>query len=131
MSQERATMAFVMDPIEGVSIEEDTTFVLMLEAQRRGHEVLYVDPADLGITEGRPTAHATPVKLRRVAGGHVERGTTRRLVLDDEVDVAFQRVDPPVDAAYTVATQILGCCERTLVLNRPSGIRGITSTDGG
>ena len=51
-----STLAFVMDPIEAVSIDEDTTFVLMLEAQDRGHEVLYVDPAGLGVVEGRPVA---------------------------------------------------------------------------
>jgi glutathione synthase len=44
------------------------------------------------------------------------------MILDDEIDVAFQRKDPPVDAAYVAATQILGICERTLVLNRPTSV---------
>ena len=111
-----------MDPIDSVSIDADTTFVLMLEAQRRGHEVLYVDPADLGIDAGRPVATVTPVTLRREAGRHVDRGESRRVVLDEAVDIAFQRVDPPVDRDYIVATQILALCERTLVLNRPQSI---------
>ncbi len=111
-----------MDPIDSVSIDADTTFVLMLEAQRRGHEVLYVDPADLGIDEGRPVATVTPVTLRREAGRHVDRGESRRVVLDEAVGIAFQRVDPPVDRDYIVATQILALCERTLVLNRPQSI---------
>ncbi len=118
----RRSMAFVMDPIEGISIREDTTFVLMLAAQERGHEVLYVDPADLCVIDGRAAALVVPVTLRRREGDHVEKGPARWVILDEEVDVAFQRVDPPVDAAYTVATQILGTCRRTLVLNRPSGI---------
>jgi glutathione synthase len=42
--------------------------------------------------------------------------------LDAEIDVAFQRKDPPVDAEYVIATQILALCRRTLVLNRPEGI---------
>jgi len=122
MSDAPLTMAFVMDPIEAVAIEADTTFVLMLEAQRRGHEVLYVDPGDLSVVDGRAAALVTPVTLRREAGKHVDRGTPRHLILDDEVDVALQRVDPPVDAAYTVATQILGTCRVTRVLNRPASI---------
>ncbi|MGH0035864.1 MAG: glutathione synthase [Myxococcota bacterium] len=118
----RRSMVFVMDPLERISIREDTTFVLMLAAQERGHEVLYVDPADLCILNGKAAAKAVPVTLRRVEGDHFEKGPSRWVVLDDEVDVAFQRVDPPVDEAYTTATQILGTCRRTLVLNRPSGI---------
>jgi glutathione synthase len=115
-------MAFVMDPIENVSIREDTTFVLMLAAQERGHDVLYVTPDDLCILDGRAAALAVPVTLRREQGDHVVKGPSRWVVLDEEVDVAFQRVDPPVDEPYTTATQILGTCRRTLVLNRPSGI---------
>jgi len=116
------TMAFVMDPIEGIDIEKDTTFLLMWEAQERGHRVLYVDPADLGVAERGASARAWPVTLRRERGRHVERGSVRSLVLDDDVDVAWQRTDPPVDAAYVTATQLLGLCRRTLVLNRPAGI---------
>jgi len=116
-------MAFVMDPVESESFAGSTTLVLMLEAQSRGHEVLYVAPADLGVDRGRAVAQATPVKLYREGpGGRVERGEPRRVVLDDEVDVAFQRQDPPVDVAYITATQILGTCSQTLVLNRPTSI---------
>jgi glutathione synthase len=111
-----------MDPIDSVSINEDTTFVLMLEAQRRGHQLLYIDPADLGVSEGRTTAIATPVTLRRELGNHVDKGAPRSVILDESVDVAFQRVDPPVDEAYITATQLLGICRRTLVLNRPESI---------
>jgi glutathione synthase len=116
------TMAFVMDPIESISVDADTSFVLMLEAQRRGHELFYVRPEDLGVTNGRAAALATPITLRREQGRHFELGRPRQLVLDKEVDVAFQRVDPPVDEAYTLATQILGTCRRTLVLNRPHSV---------
>jgi glutathione synthase len=116
------TIAFVMDPIQSVNIREDTTFALMLEAQRRECRVLYIAPEDLGISGGKATALATPVTLRREEGNHVDLGPTERVVLDDEVDLAFQRTDPPVDAAYIIATQILGTCKRTLCLNRPSSV---------
>ncbi|MCA9512657.1 MAG: glutathione synthase [Myxococcales bacterium] len=116
------TLLFVMDPIQTVNIREDTTFALMLEAQRRGHRVYYADPDDLGVDRGRVVALAAPVVLRREPGRHVDVGPRERLDLDAQVDVAFQRKDPPVDAAYIAATQVLGVCRRTLVLNRPSSI---------
>jgi glutathione synthase len=115
-------IAFVMDPIQSVDIDEDTTFALMLEAQRRGHGVLYVDPADLGVMDGRATALAHSVTLRREKGRHVDLGSAERVVLDESVDLAWQRKDPPVDGEYVTATQILGMCRETLVVNRPAAI---------
>ncbi|MDH3519354.1 MAG: glutathione synthase [Myxococcales bacterium] len=122
MTTSDRTFAFVMDPIESIDIRSDTTFVLMLEAQRRGHRVLYIDPADLGVDDGVAVAQAQPVTLRREEGRHADLGAARSIALDDGVDVVLQRKDPPVDAAYVTATQILSLCRRALVLNRPEGI---------
>ena len=122
MKTPRQTFVFVMDPIESIDIETDTTFVLMLEAQRRGHRVLYADPADLAIDAGTPVVRARPVTLRREPGRHADVGEVCSLALDEEADVVLQRTDPPVDAAYVSATQILTLCRRALVLNRPAGI---------
>src|SRR5574338_233950 len=122
MADRRFTMAFVMDPPETMDPDADTTFALMLEAQSRGHRVLYVDPADLGVDGDRVRALARPIRLRRVRGAHCDVEEPRLVHLDAEVDVAFQRKDPPVDVEYVVATQILSLCRRTVVLNRPEGI---------
>src|SRR5262249_45404672 len=113
------SLLFVMDPIGSIDIAKDTTFVLMLEGQRRGHRVLYCELGDLSVEEGRPVARLRPVTLRREVGRHFDLGDCRTAVLDDEVDVVFQRKDPPVDASYAAATQILTLCRRALVLNRP------------
>jgi glutathione synthase len=118
----RLSVAFVMDPVTKLDIDADTTFAFMLEAQRRGHRVHYADPAQLGVDEGRATARIQRAELRRERGRHVELAAPRQVVLDDECDVVFQRRDPPVDADYVTATQILALCRRALVLNRPSGI---------
>jgi glutathione synthase len=115
-------MLFLMDPVEGEDWNASTTIILMLEAQRRGHEVLYADPADLSVHGRRAAALVTPVSLDRAAGDLPVWGASRRAILDDEIDVVFQRKDPPVDAAYVSATQILGTCERALVLNRPTSV---------
>jgi len=122
MTTSHRTVLFVMDPIGSVDIEADTTFVLMLEAQGRGHRVLYAEPGDLGVSDGRPVARVRPVTLRREAGRHADLGGPRNVVLDDDVDLVFQRKDPPVDRDYVLTCQILALCRRALVLNRPQGI---------
>jgi len=119
---DRRTMIFLMDPIRSIDIRVDTTFALMLEAQERGHRVLYAAPEGLSVRDGCPVARIREATLRSELGNHVDLGPEHRLVLDEESDVVFQRVDPPVDAAYAVVTQILTLCQRTRVLNRPESI---------
>jgi glutathione synthase len=112
-----------MDPIESIDVRADTTFVLMLEARRRDHRILYVEPRDLGVAGGQVVTRAREVhELRREQGRHADLGEVVEVVLDRDADLVFQRKDPPVDAAYTAATQILALCRRALVLNRPAGI---------
>jgi glutathione synthase len=115
-------MAFVMDPIRSIDIRGDTTFALMLEAQRRGHRVFAVDPGDLGVAGGRVCAKVFPVTLRREAGNHVDVGEPETADLDATMQIVFQRKDPPVDEAYVTATQILSLLKKALVWNRPAGI---------
>ena len=115
------TLVFVMDPIESIDIAGDTTFVLMLEAQQRGHRVLVAYPQDLAVEGGRVVSRVTPVAWQRVEGDFAKPGEPFQLPLD-EADLIFQRKDPPVDAEYVTATQILGLVTGALVLNRPAGI---------
>ena len=42
-----------MDPIELIDIKGDSTFALLLEAQRRGHDVFYYTPPNLSLKDGR------------------------------------------------------------------------------
>lgn len=115
-------LAFVMDPVEKEPMGGSSTIVMMREAQERGHTVLYVDPADLEIDRGRVRALATPITLDLSSDTPVARGETRVWDFDGEIDVAFQRKDPPVDRDFIVATQILDVCQRTIVLNRPAAV---------
>jgi glutathione synthase len=121
-STRKLKLAFVMDPVEKEPMAASTTIVLMREAQDRGHEVLYVDPADLCVDDGRVRAEAAPITLDLASDTPVRRGPLRVVDFDLEIDVAFQRKDPPVDRDYIVATQILDVCRKTLVLNRPSSV---------
>jgi glutathione synthase len=115
-------MAFVMDPIRSIDIRSDTTFALMLEAQRRGHRVFTLDPSDLGVAGGRVFAKVFPVTLRPEPGNHVDIGEPQTADLDAVMQIVFQRKDPPVDEAYVTATQILSLLKKALVWNRPAGI---------
>src|SRR5215472_10048946 len=112
MGSQRLALVFAMDPLGAIDVQGDTTFVLMLEAQARGHRVYYADPADLGVAGGRAVARVRAAQLRREPGRHYELGPESTVVLDDAADVVLQRKDPPVDAEYVVATQILSLCRR-------------------
>ena len=122
MADRTRTLLFVMDPVLGIDCTKDTTFVLMLEAQRRGHRVLVCEVGDLSVDAGRASARAHDVRLRREPGRHAELDAPHAVVLDEICDVVFQRKDPPVDSAYVTATQILMLCRRALVLNRPESV---------
>jgi glutathione synthase len=115
-------MLFVMDPIGSIDIEKDTTFALMIAAQQRGHRVSCCEIGALSADGGHAIARVQPVELRREVGRHATLGAPRTVVLDDEMDLVWQRKDPPVDVDFITATQILALCRRALVLNRPDTV---------
>jgi glutathione synthase len=117
------TVAVQMDPIEKIDIGGDSTFALLLEAQKRGHGIVYYGPRDLTFRENKVTARVRPLNVRAVKGDHFALGEA--LVYDlAAADVVLMRQDPPFDMAYITATHIL---ERlhpsTLVVNDPSEVR--------
>ncbi len=116
-------MAFVMDPIGTVNIEKDTTFVLMLEAQARGHEVWYLELKDLFVKEDEAFGNATRISLQR-SETFYKLGETKTMPLD-RFDAIWMRKDPPVNNDFLYATYILSLLDekRTKVLNNPTGIR--------
>lgn len=116
-------MAFVMDPIGTVNIEKDTTFVLMLEAQARGHEVWYLELKDLFVKENEAFGNATRISLER-SEEFYNLGETQTLPLDS-FDAIWMRKDPPVNQDFLYATYILSLLDekKTKVLNNPTGIR--------
>lgn len=116
--------AFVMDPLENALPDKDTTFVFMLEALARGHQIFFVGLKDL-FSRG----HQGFARARRC---EVMRGTPHFRLLDDgadypleHFDAIFMRKDPPADANYLFATMLLSLADphRTFVLNHPAGLR--------
>ncbi|MCS6878472.1 MAG: glutathione synthase [Geminicoccaceae bacterium] len=116
-------VAVQMDPIETINIDTDTTFALMLEAQRRGHLLYHYLPRDLTWRQGRVVARARAVRVQRVKGAHASLGAPETIDLET-LDVVLMRQDPPFNLAYISATHLLDRVHpRTLVVNDPHSVR--------
>ena len=112
-----------MDPIESVNIDADSTFVLALEAQSRGHGLFHFLPRDLSLRHGRLYARARKLEVRRKKGDHFTLGPAQSLDLTT-LDVVLMRQDPPFDMAYITATHLLEHIHpRTMVVNDPAEVR--------
>ncbi|RZJ16296.1 MAG: glutathione synthase [Brevundimonas sp.] len=117
-------VAIQMDPIEAVNIESDTTFMLALSAQERGHRLWVYDFRTLALEDGRLFCRARPVTLRHARGDHVDFGDWVKLDLSRDIDVILMRQDPPFDMAYVTATYLLETVHpKTLVVNDPTEVR--------
>jgi glutathione synthase len=113
-----------MDPLEGIKIEGDSTFAIMLGAQKRGHSLFYYRAEDLSYTDGRLWTMAWPVTVRPVQGDHFTLGDPRLVDLGRDVDVVWMRQDPPFDLGYITATHLLERIRgETLVVNDPASVR--------
>lgn len=117
------SVAIQMDPIAGIDIEADSTFMLALEAQSRGHQLFHYLPQRLAMEEGRVAALGHPLTVRRQKGNHFTLGAETRLELG-KLDVVLMRQDPPFDMAYITATHLLERIHpQTLVVNDPAQVR--------
>jgi glutathione synthase len=119
----RLKVAVQMDPIDRINIRGDSTFALLLEAQRRNHEIAYYTPDRLALRGARLFAAVQPLHVRDSEGDHFSLGAPASVSLD-EFDVILLRQDPPFDLAYITTTHLL---ERihpgTLVVNEPAAVR--------
>ncbi|HYE28465.1 MAG TPA: glutathione synthase [Allosphingosinicella sp.] len=117
-------VAVQMDPLERINVAGDSTFAIMLGAQRRGHRLFHYLAPDLSYRDGRVTARARPAEVRQRDGDHYRYGEWRELDLADEVDVVLMRQDPPFDLGYITATHLLERVQpATLVVNDPASVR--------
>ena len=114
----------VMDPIGSIRIAKDSTFAMLLEAQRRGHRLLYVVPGGLSVRDGRATAAVAPLRVADDAARWFELGDASQVELGAG-HVVLMRKDPPVDEQYIHDTQILGLAQNAgaQVVNDPRGLR--------
>ncbi|HUL08096.1 MAG TPA: glutathione synthase [Candidatus Acidoferrum sp.] len=116
-------VAIQMDPIESIDIDADSTFVLALEAQRRGHALFHYLPRHLFFREQRVYATARPLEVRRERGNHFTLGAAQTIDLAT-LDIVLMRQDPPFDMSYITATHLLEHVHpQTLVVNDPVHVR--------
>jgi len=117
-------IAVIMDPIEHLAIDKDTTFAFMLEAQSRGHELFYLQQRHLSASGSQASAHAWRCEVKRAAQHYrfLDQGADYPL---EHFHGILMRKDPPVDSNYLYATMILSLVDRahTFVMNEPAGLR--------
>jgi len=114
----------VMDPIAHIKIAKDTTFAMLLEAQRRGHALHYVRPGGLSIRDGRALAEVAPLQVREDPQDWFSLGAFASLPLG-EGQIVLMRKDPPVDGEFIYDTQVLSLAAAAgaQVVNHPQGLR--------
>ncbi len=119
----KLTVAIQMDHVSTIDIDGDSTFVLGMEAERRGHTLWHYTPPDLIFRDRKVMARAQPMKLRREKGQHYTLGAAEMIDLAT-LDVVLLRQDPPFDMSYITTTHLLEHIHpRTLVVNDPASVR--------
>jgi glutathione synthase len=116
-------IACQMDPIDRIDIRGDSTFALLLEAQRRGHELFYYTPPQLALDGDRLIARGQTLTVKDTVGDHYALSIARLINLADW-DAVLLRQDPPFDMAYITTTHLLERVHpKTLVVNDPAHVR--------
>ena len=116
-------IAIQMDPLESINIKSDSTYILSLEAQKRGHSLFHYLPENLIYENGRVSALGNVFKLFPNKKIFFKKSKTLKIFLDD-CDVVLVRQDPPFNMSYITATYLLEMVsDKTLILNDPKSIR--------
>jgi len=118
------SLAVVMDPIDQIKTYKDSTFAMLLEAQKRHWDLHYIEINDLSQLDGRSYANAAPLKVYDDQTHWFELGQRQNQALD-QFNVILMRKDPPFDMEYIYVTYLLEQASDagTLVINRPSALR--------
>ncbi len=116
------SILFLMDPIETIQPDKDTTYALMLEAESRGFSIFYCNKYGISRLEDKLHFHVT--QLTSSNGQELFHESDLLVLSEDEVDMVFVRTDPPFDDLYLYHTWMLDLLpKRIKVINSASGIR--------
>lgn len=116
---------FIADPLESFKIYKDTTFSMMREAQKRGHQVVACQMTDVRWQHGETvSAQVRDITLTGLTDTWFAQTATRRASLKD-FGAVIMRTDPPFDSEYFYATHLLSQAERegAKVFNSPDALR--------
>ena len=117
---------FVADPLSSFKVYKDTTFAMMREAQRRGHQVLACEPQDIMWQSGQQvSARVQQVRLTGAATDWFQVQRVDAHFALKNADAIVMRKDPPFDSEYFYATHLLEQAERegAKVFNKPAALR--------
>ncbi|MEO5702852.1 MAG: glutathione synthase [Gammaproteobacteria bacterium] len=117
-------LGVVMDPIAAINIKKDSTFALLLEAQRRGWEIYYLEQGDLWLRDARCFARMRAVQVQDDPQHWFDFTGEHEAPLD-ELNVVLMRKDPPFDMEYVYTTYLLERAEAAgvLIVNQPQALR--------
>ena len=117
-------LGVIMDPINTIKPWKDSTFAMVLEAQRRQWQTLYLTPSDLYVRDGRTRGLARPLVVRDQREDFYNLGDEQDLDVG-ELDFVFMRQDPPFNNAYLYTTYLLEKAEKAgaRIVNRPASVR--------
>ena len=126
MNEPRRLLGVVMDPIDTIKPKKDSTLAMLLAAQRRGWDIVYLRQQDLEVRDGAPLGRGARLTVRDDSGRWFEIGAQWTGGLE-ELDALLMRKDPPFDMEYIYTTYILELAENRglLVVNKPSSLRDI------
>lgn len=117
-------LGVVMDPIAAINPAKDSSLAMLVEAQRRGHELWYFEQADIRLRNGVAQGSGRPLTVAESKTAWFELGARQELPLAT-LDLILMRKDPPFGTEYIYTTYLLERAERegTLVVNRPQSLR--------
>jgi len=117
-------LGIVMDPISAINIKKDSSFAMLLQAQKRGYQLHYMEMADLYLLEGQARASTRLLQVEQNPAKWYEFNGQQDIALS-ELDVILMRKDPPFDTEFVYATYILERAEDegTLIVNKPQSLR--------
>jgi glutathione synthase len=117
-------LGVVMDPISQVKVAKDSSMAMMLEAQKRGYELYYMEMKDLYLEQGQCRATTHRVKVFDNSEHWYELSEPQDIAVS-ELDAVLMRKDPPFDTEFIYATYMLERAEveGTLIVNKPQSLR--------
>ncbi|QCI17346.1 glutathione synthase [Buchnera aphidicola (Aphis helianthi)] len=117
-------IGIVMDPIQNIKIKKDSSFAILLEAQKRNHQIYYMEMNDLYLKKGHAYAKTRFIRIQKEINNYFTFTQEQNISLN-ELDVILMRKDPPFNMEFIYATYILERAEKSgvLVINKPKSLR--------
>jgi len=117
-------LGIIMDPISKIKIAKDTTFAMLLEAQKRQYEIYYFETKDLYVNNGKSYGNAQKLTVTDNEKNWFSLSDAQTIPLAS-LDVMLMRKDPPFNMEFIYCTYILELAEKegSLVINKPASLR--------